>query len=125
MKPNISRSMATALFVATLTATALAQSPNPSPAPSASPQARPLTPLKVQVVISRYEGDKKVSSFPYMLAVTANHPEPVNLRMGSLVPVQSGQARLTTRVSAQTSIAVRLPWKMGASRCRSESKTHR
>ena len=90
MKPNISRSMATALFVATLTATALAQSPNPSPAPSASPQARPLMPLKVQVVISRYEGDKKVSSFPYMLAVTANHPEPVNLRMGSLVPVQSG-----------------------------------
>ena len=88
MKPNISRSMATALFVATLTATALAQSP--SPAPSASQQARPLTPLKVQVVISRYEGDKKVSSFPYMLAVTANHPEPVNLRMGSLVPVQGG-----------------------------------
>ena len=90
MKPNISRSMATALFVATLTATALAQSPNPSPAPSASPQTRPLMPLKVQVVISRYEGDKKVSSFPYMLAVTANHPEPVNLRMGSLVPVQAG-----------------------------------
>ena len=94
MKPNISRSMATALFVATLTATALAQSPNPSPAPSASPQARPLTPLKVQVVISRYEGDKKVSSFPYMLAVTANHPEPVNLRMGSLVPVQAGPGQV-------------------------------
>jgi len=96
MKPNISRSMATALFVATLTATALAQSPNPnpSPAPSASPQARPLMPLKVQVVISRYEGDKKVSSFPYMLAVTANHAEPVNLRMGSLVPVQLGQGQV-------------------------------
>ena len=92
MKP-ISRSMAAALLVATLTATAVAQSPTPTPIPipAPSPQARPLTPLKVQVVIARYEGDKKVSSFPYMLAVTANHPQAVNLRMGSQVPVPLGQ----------------------------------
>jgi len=29
-----------------------------------------------------------------MLAVTANHPEPVNLRMGSLVPVQAGPGQV-------------------------------
>jgi Flp pilus assembly secretin CpaC len=71
------RPVAAALMITTLAATALAQNqPN-----------RPLTPLKVQVVISRYEGDKKVSSFPYILAVTANHPQGVNLKMGSQVPV--------------------------------------
>jgi hypothetical protein len=71
------RPVAAALMITTLAATALAQNqPN-----------RPLTPLKVQVVISRYEGDKKVSSFPYILAVTANHTQGVNLKMGSQVPV--------------------------------------
>jgi hypothetical protein len=60
----------------TLMATAAAQN-----------QARPLTPLQVQVVLSRYEGDKKVSSHPYFLAVIANHPQGVNLKMGSQVPV--------------------------------------
>jgi Bacterial type II and III secretion system protein len=97
MKPYFSKSMAAALIVATLTTpAAMAQSPAStstgptaqSPTPS---QSKPLTPLKVQVVIARYEGDKKVSSFPYMLAVTANHPEPVSLRMGSQVPIPVGQ----------------------------------
>ena len=35
-------------------------------------QAGPVVPLKVQVVVSRYQGDKKVSSLPYTLAVNAN-----------------------------------------------------
>jgi hypothetical protein len=93
MRRYILRPMAAALLVATLMATAVAQSPAPSPTPTPAPslQAKPLTPLKVQVVIARYEGDKKVSSFPYMLAVTANHPQAVNLRMGSQVPVPLGQ----------------------------------
>jgi len=86
MKPNISRLVSAATMVATLTILAAAQSPNPSPTPTQN-QNKPLTPLKVQVVIARYEGDKKVSSLPYVLAVTANHMQPVNLRMGSQVPV--------------------------------------
>jgi hypothetical protein len=100
MRPYISKSMAAALMAATLTSAAMAQSPAPttigatvqSPSPSPGPsQSKPLTPLKVQVVIARYEGDKKVSSFPYMLAVTANHPQPVSLRMGAQVPIPVGQ----------------------------------
>jgi len=90
MKSHISRLRAAAVMVATLATIAVAQSPNPSPAPIQN-QNKPLTPLKVQVVIARYEGDKKVSSLPYVLAVTANHPQPVNLRMGSQVPVPTGQ----------------------------------
>jgi type II secretory pathway component GspD/PulD (secretin) len=42
-------------------------------------------PLKVQVVIARYEGDKKISSMPYLLSVNAGRVS--NLRMGTRVPV--------------------------------------
>jgi hypothetical protein len=90
MKPHISKLMAATVMVTTLTIVAVAQTPTPSPAPVQG-QNKPLTALKVQVVIARYEGDKKVSSLPYMLAVTANRPQPVNLRMGSQVPVPTGQ----------------------------------
>jgi hypothetical protein len=44
-------------------------------------------PLKVQIVIARYDGDKKISSMPYMLSVNAGRG--ANLRMGMRVPVTS------------------------------------
>jgi hypothetical protein len=47
-----------------------------------------MVPLKVQIVISKYEGDKKVSSLPYSLSVQANGDR-VSLRMGSQIPVPS------------------------------------
>jgi hypothetical protein len=43
------------------------------------------TPLKVQVVINRYQGEKKISSMPYLL--TMNVGQRSNLRMGTQVPV--------------------------------------
>jgi hypothetical protein len=49
----------------------------------------PLVPLKVQFVISKYEGQKKISSLPYTLTVNANEPPgggATHLRMGSDVP---------------------------------------
>lgn len=45
------------------------------------------TPLKLQIVFARYQGEKKVSSMPYMLAVTAPG-RPSRLRMGIQVPIQ-------------------------------------
>jgi len=63
------------------------------------PSGGSATPLKVQVVISRYQGEKKVSSLPYALSVTGGGggvdraitgPEFVgraNLRMGTKIPV--------------------------------------
>jgi type II secretory pathway component GspD/PulD (secretin) len=42
-------------------------------------------PLKVQVVIARYQGEKKISSMPYLL--TMNVGQRSNLRMGTQVPV--------------------------------------
>jgi len=46
----------------------------------------PVVPLKVQIVISRYQGEKKVSSLPYTLAVNADLNK-TSLRLGSQVPV--------------------------------------
>ena len=45
----------------------------------------PVTPLKVQVVIARYQGDKKLSSMPYTLTMNAGGR--ANLRMGAKIPV--------------------------------------
>jgi len=58
------------------------------------------SPLKIQVVISRYQGERKISSLPYLLSVTGGAGSNVdrstggrgflgraNLRMGTKVPV--------------------------------------
>jgi hypothetical protein len=54
------------------------------------PQGTPAadTPLKVQIVVSRFQGEKKISSIPYTLAVVAGpRSEATRLRMGVDVPV--------------------------------------
>ena len=46
------------------------------------------TPLKVQIVLSRYDGDRKVASMPYTLLVNAGERDNrVTLRMGVALPV--------------------------------------
>ena len=51
-------------------------------------KANELTPIDVEIVISRYQGDKKVSSLPYFLAVNAGErAQETKLRMGANVPV--------------------------------------
>ena len=46
------------------------------------------TPLKVQIVVSRYQGEKKISSIPYTLAVVGGaRSEATRLRLGVDVPV--------------------------------------
>lgn len=59
---------------------------------STTPLQAPLVPVKVQLVISRYQGEKKISSLPYTLSVIANDRSPGNnqavrssLRMGAQV----------------------------------------
>ncbi len=49
-----------------------------------------LIPLSIDVVVSRYQGEKKISSLPYVLAVNTNDNAPggvCQLRMGAQVPV--------------------------------------
>ena len=47
---------------------------------------KPGTPLKVQVVFSRYQGEKKVGSMPYTLTVNADD-RPTAVRVGIQVPI--------------------------------------
>jgi hypothetical protein len=55
----------------------------------AQPQAPPdKIPVKLQIVISTYEGDRKVSSLPYTLLATANG-SPVSIISSSNVPIPS------------------------------------
>src|SRR5215216_1585525 len=56
----------------------------------AEAKANAITPLDVEVVISRYQGDKKISSLPYSLSVNAGgRGERTSLRMGASVPMPS------------------------------------
>jgi hypothetical protein len=54
--------------------------------PPAADTSRVAVPLKVTVVLSRYRGEKRISSLPYTLGVTANGNK-TTLRMGVDVPV--------------------------------------
>lgn len=72
----------------------------------------PLVPVKVEIVLSRSQGDKKVSSLPYTIWANANGNN-VSLRLGVDVPVgaslvttgnenTSGSGRSTTTTSSTT-----------------------
>ena len=79
--------------------TAAAQEPPPSPRPPSSPtnpKQVQNVPLELQVVIARYQGDKRVSSLPYVLSlkstITSRDFRPglgASLRLGSRVPVRT------------------------------------
>jgi hypothetical protein len=56
-------------------------------------EVKPVTPVKVQVVFSEFEGEKKTSSLPYLLFVSADERtgrRESSLRMGLRVPVVLG-----------------------------------
>jgi hypothetical protein len=48
---------------------------------------KPVTPLKLQIVFSRYLGEKKVASLPYSLSANANG-EATHLHMGIQIPLK-------------------------------------
>jgi hypothetical protein len=86
----------TTVIVVALAATLSAQNPPPpQPIPDqpvSPPAARgskaPAIPLEVQIVLSRYQGEKRVSSMPYVMAVNANG-ERASLNMGADVAIPS------------------------------------
>lgn len=63
--------------------------PQPAPQGASRAPAAALVPLKVTLVISRYQGDKKLSSLPYTLMITANDRQSARLRLGTQLPVVS------------------------------------
>jgi len=58
--------------------------------PAQQGPSRPaLVPLKVTLVFSRFQGEKKITSVPFVLFVTANDRDGTSLRMGTRIPVVS------------------------------------
>ena len=84
-----SKVMTAALMLLTTIAVA-AQESQPAAAQSKPPAPAPVS-LKVSLVFSRYQGDKKISSVPHTLWVTANDPNNrgTSLRLGTQIPVAS------------------------------------
>jgi type II secretory pathway component GspD/PulD (secretin) len=60
-----------------------AQKPEPSPPPQ-NVSASSTVPLRVQLVISKYKGDKKVTSLPYTISTAVGRP--ARLRIGADAP---------------------------------------
>jgi hypothetical protein len=73
--------------------------PASKPAPEASPR-QPIVPLRVQIVISKYRAEKKLSSLPYDLSVNANSG-PTRLRIGGDVPIPAGRTQKGDGKSAE------------------------
>ena len=87
-----------ALFLATNAWTpALAQQPEARPVP---PPALPTIPVKVDVTLARYQGEKKVSSLPFSLYASAGPSMrgQVSMRMGIDVPVGTSTTTETRTV---------------------------
>jgi hypothetical protein len=85
---------AVALGLVMTTAVGAQEKPAPTaqdkPAASPAPPRSSQVPVKVQLVLSRAQGEKKLSSVPYLMWITANEPRPTALRLGVQIPVFSG-----------------------------------
>jgi|SRR5580765_5222764 len=96
---------ALALTIAVAAAGAVRAQQPPAPAtppPVPAPPRMEGALLKVQVVVSRYQGEKKISSQPYTLSVTANGPR-ATLRTGVQVPVPTSPL---TQTDSKTPVAI-------------------
>jgi hypothetical protein len=58
----------------------------PDAAKPAAPARNLVTPMRLQVTVSRYQGEKKISSLPYSLSVSMGGPR-VQFRVGAQVPI--------------------------------------
>jgi hypothetical protein len=86
------------------------------PAGTQPQQAAPgasLVPVRLQLVLSRFQGEKRVSSMPYTLQLTANEREMTILRMGTEVPVATGGGGYNYR-SVGTNIDCRITQVVGS-----------
>jgi len=79
----VTKPLQTLALVFALTSTAIVGAQDKPAPPTPKPPA-PSVPAKVTVVISRSQGEKKISSMPYTLSVTGTH---ANLRLGTKIPV--------------------------------------
>lgn len=74
--------------------------------PKTPEEPKAVTPLKVQVVVSEFEGEKKVASLPYTFFVNADDRPPArtSLRMGLRVPIAVGPKESTSYFDVGTNM---------------------
>jgi len=82
MTKMLSAIVVTAVILTGGATTALAQQTEKAPEP-------PKIPLKVTVTVSRFDGDKKTASLPFVLWVNAGDRNGSSIQMGTEVPVPS------------------------------------
>ena len=78
----------------------------PTPAGAPTSTQAPSTTIKLQVVLSRYDGDKKLSSLPYTLSLVPGRSG--SLRSGAEVPVPTTSSTTTTGDKPATTTAYTL-----------------
>ncbi|SRR5713101_2827400 len=64
---------------------------------------REITPIRVQVVLAEYDGEKKISSLPYTLPLNAENPRggKASIRMGLRVPIVVSGSETTKQIQYQ------------------------
>jgi Flp pilus assembly secretin CpaC len=93
--------IAIAVFATVISATAQqAQKPDAPPQPT-NTSASSYVPLRVQVVISKYKGEKKVTSLPYTISTAVG--QVARMRIGADAPIQGTKATAKPSPDGQTS----------------------
>ena len=89
------------IFLALLafaTFAAAQESPKNTGGPKPDDRTPAVTPLRVQVVFTEYDGDKKVSSLPYSFTVNADERRArpgSQIRNGARIPISTGKDQFT------------------------------
>ena len=85
-------------LLALFTVTTAAQDSPKSSAAKQEEHAPPVTPLRVQVVFSEFDGEKKISSLPYTFTVNADERRArpgSQIRSGARIPIATGKDQFT------------------------------
>lgn len=82
---------------------AAAQAASGAPAATTKPTLEPLA-VQVDVVLTRWQGEKKISSLPFVLISTATRGggQSASIRMGVDVPIGTSTSNATQTTGAQT-----------------------
>src|ERR1700751_480473 len=85
-------------LLAFTTFAAAQESPKNSAGPKPDDRSPAVTPLRVQVVFTEYDGEKKLSSLPYVFTVNADERRArpgSQIRNGARIPVSTGKDQFT------------------------------
>lgn len=77
-------------FLVVSAAVAQGQTQPPSTPPKIAGDPNRVLPVRVQVVVARYQGDKRISSMPYTMSVNAALRGVGQIRIGADIPISMG-----------------------------------